>query len=486
MQITQERDHARAFPISDAQQHRRNAVTNERRLPYQERIRLKKIAQRGKRREKMEEDRSFVIATLNVGTMTGRGREVVDTMERRKTDVLCVQETGWKGQKARELGEGYKLYYMGVDTRRNGVGIVLSPERKERVIQVSRESDRLIWLKIDVGVATVATVNVVCVYAPQVGCTDEEKDEFWDHLCEVTRRIPNEEVLWIAGDLNGHIGGKNLEEGVIERYGVGTRNEGGDRVVDFATARRMAVVNTYFQKRLTRRVTYTSGGQHTQVDYIMCRRKDLKQVTDCFVLPKEAVAKQHKLVVCKVRMQQLKKVKPTVAKKTRWWKLSEKEYKEKFVQEVEAKLRGETKRTWRALSTVVRETGRTVLGRRSGKKGKKRETWWWCAEVQKAVKEKKERKKEKDLNRCEETIVAYKKANKPTKIEVAKAKSKAYENLYNSLSEEDGQRKAIRIAKQKNKEAQDVYQAKRIKGSGGHILTREVQIRERWKEYYQQ
>ena len=483
MRITQGQDHARAFPISDAQQHRRNAVTNERRLPYQERIRLKKIAQRGKRREKIEEERSFVIATLNVGTMTGRGREVVDVMERRRIDVLCVQETRWKGQKARELGEGYKLYYMGVDNRRNGVGIVLSPEMKERVIQVSRECDRLIWLKIDLGVAA---VNVVCVYAPQVGCTDEEKDEFWDLLCEVTRKIPYEEVLWIAGDLNGHIGGKSLDEGVIGRYEVGTRNEGGDRIVDFAIARSMAVVNTYFQKRLTRRVTYTSGEQRTQVDYIMCRRNDLKQVTDCFVLPKEAVAKQHKLVVCKVRMQQPKKVKPTVAKKTRWWKLNEKEYREKFVQEVEAKLRGETKRTWRTLSTVVRETGRNVLGRTSGKKGKNRETWWWCAEVQEAVKEKRERKKEKDLNRYEETIAAYKQANKKTKIEVAKAKSKAYENLYNSLSEKDGQRKAIRIAKQKNKEAQDIYQAKRVMESGGQILTGEAQIRERWKEYYQQ
>ena len=41
---------------------------------------------------KIEEERSFVIATLNVGTMTARGREAVDVMERRKIDVLCVQE----------------------------------------------------------------------------------------------------------------------------------------------------------------------------------------------------------------------------------------------------------------------------------------------------------------------------------------------------------------------------------------------------------
>ena len=29
-------------------------------------------------------------ATLNVGSMTGKGRELVDMMERRKVDILCV------------------------------------------------------------------------------------------------------------------------------------------------------------------------------------------------------------------------------------------------------------------------------------------------------------------------------------------------------------------------------------------------------------
>ena len=38
---------------------------------------------------------------MNVGTMTGRGREVADLMERRKVGVLCVQETRWKGNAAK-------------------------------------------------------------------------------------------------------------------------------------------------------------------------------------------------------------------------------------------------------------------------------------------------------------------------------------------------------------------------------------------------
>ena len=77
-----------------------------------------------------------------MGTLTGRGGEIADVMVRKKIDVLCVQETKWKGEKARELGNGYKLYYMGTDNKRNGVGIVLSPELKQGVWQVSRVSDR--------------------------------------------------------------------------------------------------------------------------------------------------------------------------------------------------------------------------------------------------------------------------------------------------------------------------------------------------------
>ncbi|XP_063607678.1 uncharacterized protein LOC134782204 [Penaeus indicus] len=89
---------------------------------------------------------------------------------------------------------------MGVDNRRNGAGVVLSPEMKEGVIQVSRESDRVMWLKI-VGEAT---VNFVCVYAPQVGYTNEESDDFWNLLGDTMLKVPEGEEVWITGDLNGH------------------------------------------------------------------------------------------------------------------------------------------------------------------------------------------------------------------------------------------------------------------------------------------
>lgn len=50
------------------------------------------------------------VGSLNVSAMTGKGREIADLMVRRKMNV-CVQESGWRGGNARELGDGCKLIY---------------------------------------------------------------------------------------------------------------------------------------------------------------------------------------------------------------------------------------------------------------------------------------------------------------------------------------------------------------------------------------
>ena len=51
--------------------------------------------------------------SLNIGTMTEKSRELAGTMTRRNIDIACVQETRWKGAKAREIEEGYAVFYYG-------------------------------------------------------------------------------------------------------------------------------------------------------------------------------------------------------------------------------------------------------------------------------------------------------------------------------------------------------------------------------------
>ena len=108
-----------------------------------------------RRKKERNEDRKKArkiklrVATVNVGTMTGKGREVADLIERRGMDILCVRKTRWKGEKARCIGGGYKMCYCENGNKKNGVGIVLKKEHVDRVVELWRVTDRIISLKTE-------------------------------------------------------------------------------------------------------------------------------------------------------------------------------------------------------------------------------------------------------------------------------------------------------------------------------------------------
>ncbi|KAF7690283.1 hypothetical protein C0J45_19462 [Silurus meridionalis] len=197
------------------------------------------------------------VGTLNVGTMTFKGGEVADMMERRK---------------------------------RNGVGVILKEEYIKSVVEVKRVSDRVMIVKLEV---EVVMLNVISAYAPQVGCEIEEKKKFWSELDELVDGVPSNEILVIGADFNGHVGeGNRGDEEVMGRYGFRERNVEG-QMVDFAERMEMAVVNTYFKKKEDHRVTYKSGGRCTQVHYVLCRRCNLKEIGDCKVLAGDSLARRR-------------------------------------------------------------------------------------------------------------------------------------------------------------------------------------------------
>ncbi|KAK3572554.1 hypothetical protein QTP86_000438 [Hemibagrus guttatus] len=346
------------------------------------------------------------IGTLNVGTMTGKGRELADMMERRKVDILSVQETRWKGSKARSIGAGFKLFYYGVDSKRNGVGVVLKEEFVRNVLEVKRVSDRVMSLKLEIeGVM----LNVVSGYAPQIGC----------------------------------------EEEVMGKFGFKERNLEGQMVVDFAKRMDMAVVNTYFQKREEYRVTYKCGGRRTQVDYILCRRGNLKEISDCKVVVGESVARQHRMVVCRMTLMVCKTKRPKIEKKTKWWKLKKEECCEEFRQKLRQALGGQVvlPDDWETTAEVIRETGRKVLGVSSGRRKEDKETWWWNEEVQDSIQRKRLAKKKWDMDRTEENRQEYKELQRRVKREVSKAKQKAYDELYTRLDTREGEKDLYRLAR---------------------------------------
>ena len=195
-------------------------------------------------------------------------RELADMMEQRNVDILCLQETKWKGSKARNIGGGCKLFYNGADGRKNGIGMVVREELVESVLEVKRVSDRLMAMKLEV---KEFILNIVSAYAPQVNNSMEEKNDFWQDLDDLIESVTKQERIVLDAGLNGHVGKGNIwDEEITGRYGAGTRNKEGSMVVDFGKRMDLAIVNTYFKKKDEHRVTYKSGGKSTQVDYVMC------------------------------------------------------------------------------------------------------------------------------------------------------------------------------------------------------------------------
>ena len=66
------------------------------------------LSRRVRRVRKLVEPTRIRLGSWNVGSLTGKLRELVDTAIRRRVNILCVEETN--GQKAKEVDNtGFKL-----------------------------------------------------------------------------------------------------------------------------------------------------------------------------------------------------------------------------------------------------------------------------------------------------------------------------------------------------------------------------------------
>ena len=71
-----------------------------------------------------------------------------------------------------------------------------------------------------------------------------------------------------------------------------------------------------------------------------------------------------------------------------------------------------------------------------------------------------------------------------TKEGVAKAKSKAYDELYDWLDTNDGEKTLYRLARQRHQAGKDVQKVRMMKDKDGNVMTDEESVLRIWKEYY--
>jgi hypothetical protein len=305
----------------------------------------------------------------------------------------------------------------------------------------------------------------------------------------LVRAVPSSEKLFIGGDLNGHVGTSRVGyEAVHGGFGFGSRNQEGEEVLDFAIAFDMMLANTFFRKKQSHLVTFSSGQHSSQIDFVLTRRKDKQTCFDCKVIPGECVVSQHKLLVADFRfLVQACRVKQPKIARTKWWKLegeTAKVFKERVIEEGPWQDEGDANDMWEKMATCIRKIASEVLGVTKGGGCDLKDSWWWNEDVQKAIKEKKECYKRLYHDRCADNIEKYKMAKKTAKRAVSEAKGQAYEDLYQRLSTKEGEKDIYRMARARDRKTRDFNQVKCIKDEREQLLVKEDEIRHRWREYF--
>ena len=85
-------------------------------------------------------------------------------------------------------------------------------------------------------------------------------------------------------------------------FGIGERNERGDRLIEFAEEHNLIIANTLFQKPKNRYWTWESpdGETRNQIDFTLSSQRGT--VTNCKVITKTDIGSDHRLVRMTLRI----------------------------------------------------------------------------------------------------------------------------------------------------------------------------------------
>ena len=103
---------------------------------------------------------------------------------------------------------------------------------------------------------------VIHVYVPISNAEEAEVEWFYEDLQEFLELTSRKDVLFIIGDWNAKVGSQDTP-GITDKFGLGVRNEAGQRLTEFCKENTLVKANTLFQQHKRRCYTWTSpDGQH--------------------------------------------------------------------------------------------------------------------------------------------------------------------------------------------------------------------------------
>ena len=110
------------------------------------------------------------------------------------------------------------------------------------------------------------------------------------------------------GDFNAKVGNGQFEE-CIGPFGLGERNERGERLIDFVMEEQFIVTNTFFKLPPRRLYTWKSPQDtpdhitRNQIDYIMVNKRFRNSITSVKTHPGADIKSDHNLLLGTIKLK---------------------------------------------------------------------------------------------------------------------------------------------------------------------------------------
>ena len=169
------------------------------------------------------------------------------------------------------------------------------------VLGCNLKSNRMISIRSQ---GKLFNISVIQAYAPTSNAEEAEVEWIYEDLQDLLELTAKKDVLFIIGDWNAKVGSQETP-GVTGKFGLGIRNEAGQRLIGFCQENALVIANTIFQQHKRRLYTWTSpDGQYwNQLDYVLCSQRWRSSIQSANTRPGADCSSDHKLLISKFRLK---------------------------------------------------------------------------------------------------------------------------------------------------------------------------------------
>ncbi|XP_042871504.1 craniofacial development protein 2-like [Penaeus japonicus] len=165
------------------------------------------------------------VKTLNVKTQPEKLENIKKEAKRLGIGMLGMCEMRWIGA-GKVQSDDYTIIYSGGQNHEKGVGMVLDKEHSKSLKGYWPLSDRVLLVKLS---AKPLDINIIQTYVPTADSSEEELEKFYSEIETALKHCKSFENTIIQGDFNAKVG-QGCSNGNIGSFGLGERNERGDKL----------------------------------------------------------------------------------------------------------------------------------------------------------------------------------------------------------------------------------------------------------------